>query len=128
MAILKNERKLTAVSIELTKNTRNSKSRNTIGPEVVQDYNSQDSEEIEGRVTKKLSKEYSWTESRFLGALSKLDHFLLNPQVRTCSLAVPGTFRNSDSGNRESNGDRSPEDPSPEARISSQQSGNLNSS
>ena len=40
-------------------------------------------------------------ESRILGALSKLDEFLLNPQVRTCSVAAHGTSRNSNSENRE---------------------------
>ena len=63
-----------------------------------------------------------------MGALSKLDEFLLNPQFRTCSVAVPGTFRNSDSGNREPNGDRSPNDPCPEAMVCSHHSGNLSSS
>ena len=63
-----------------------------------------------------------------MGALSKLDEFLLNPQFRTCSVAVPGTSRNSDSGNREPNGDRSPNDPCPEAMVSCHHSGNLNSS
>ena len=63
-----------------------------------------------------------------MGALSKLDEFRLNPQVRTCSVAVPGTFRNSDSRNREPNGDRSPNDPWLEAMVSSNHSGNLTSS
>ena len=58
---------------------------------MAQEYTSQVSEEIEGKVIKKLSNEFSRTESRFLGALFKLDEFLLNPQVRTCSVAVPGT-------------------------------------
>ena len=39
------------------------------------DYITQVSEEIEGKVTKKLSKEFSWMESRILGALSQLDEF-----------------------------------------------------
>ena len=80
------------------------------------------------RVTKKLSKDISRTESRILGDLSKLDDFLLNPQVRTCSVAVPGTSRNSNSENREPTGDRSLDDPCTEARFSSHHSGNLNSS
>ena len=63
-----------------------------------------------------------------MGGLSKLDEFLLNSKVRTCSLAVPGTTRNSDSGNREFNRDRSPNDPCPEAEISSHHSGDLSSS
>ena len=93
---------------------------------MAQEYISQVSEEIEGRVTKKLSKEFSWTESRILGALSKLDEFLLNPHVRTCSVAVAGTSRNSDSENREPNGDRSLKDLCPEAVFFSHHSGNLN--
>ena len=67
-------------------------------------------------------------ESHILGALSTLDKLLLNPQLRTCSVAVPGTTRNGDSGNREPNGDRFSNDPCPEARISSRHSGNLISS
>ena len=49
---------------------------------MAQEYIPQVSEEIQGRVTTKLSKEFSRTESGFLGALSKLHEFLLNPQVR----------------------------------------------
>ena len=89
MATLRNERKLAAISRETPENTRNSQSQNTLDPERAQEYISQVSEEIEGRVTKRLSKEFSRTESLILGALSKLDEFLLNLQVRTCSVAVP---------------------------------------
>ena len=128
MATLRNERKLAAVSREIPENTKNNQSRKTLDPEMAQEYISQISEETEGRVTKELSKVFSRTESRFLGAFSKLDEFLLNPQVRTCSVAVPGTPRNSDSGNREPNGDRSPNGPCPEVIVSSHHSGNLNSS
>ena len=81
-----------------------------------------------GLSLKKLSKEFNRTESRFLGALSKLDEFLLNPQVRTCSVAVPGTSRNNDPENRELIGDRSLGDPYPEAVFSSCHSSNLNDS
>ena len=41
-----------------------------------------------------------------MDALSKLDDFLLNSQVQTCSVAVPETSRNSGSQNRESTDDR----------------------
>ena len=51
--------------------------------------------------------------SRILGALSKLEEFLLNPQVRTCSVVVQGTSRNANSENRETHGDRSIDDPYP---------------
>ena len=95
MATLRNKRKLAAVSRETPEGNRGSRGRNVLEPELTQDYISQVSEEILGRVTKKLSKEFNKTESRILGALSKLDEFLLNPQVRTCSVAARGTSRNS---------------------------------
>ena len=127
MATLRNKRKLAAVSRETPKSTRNSRVQNTLDPELTQDYISQVSEEIEGRVTKKLSEEFSWTESRILGALSKLDEFLLNPQVRSCSLAVPGASRKNHSENRETTGDRTSDDPCPETSYSSHHSRQLNS-
>ena len=92
MATLRNKKTLAAVSRETPEGTRNNRALNTLDPELTHDYISQVSEKIEGRVTKKLSKEFSRTESRILGALSKLDEFLLNSQVRTRSVAVPGTI------------------------------------
>ena len=127
MATLRNKRKLLAVSRETPEITRNSRVQNTLDPESTQEYICQVSEEIEGRVTKKLSKEFSMTEFRILAALSKLDEFLLNPQVRTCSVAVPGASRNNNSENRETTGDRSSDDPCPEVRYSSHHSGQPNS-
>ena len=125
---MRNKKKLAGVSRETPENTRNSQTQNTLDPEMAQEYISQVSEEIEGRVTKKLSKEVSRTESRILGALSKLDEFLLNPQVRTCSVAVPGTSKNSNSENREPTGDRSLSDPCPEAVFFSHHSDNVDGS
>ena len=127
MATLRNKSKLAAVQRETPGSTRNSRGQNTLDPESTQDYIAQVSEEIEGRVTKKLAKEFSRTESPILGALSRLDEFLLNPQVRTCSVAVPGTSRNNNSENRETTGDRSSDDPCPEVGYSSHYSGHLNS-
>ena len=113
MATLRNKRKLAAVSRETPECSRGSRGRSVLDPELAQNYISQVSEEIEGRVTKKLSKEFNKTESRILGALSKLDEFLLNPQVRTCSV-VQGASRKANSENRETHGDRSSNDPYPE--------------
>ena len=62
-----------------------------------------------------------------MGALSKLDEFLLNPQVRTCSVAVQGTSRNAISENRETHGDRSSDDPYPEMGYFPHHSDQLNS-
>ena len=123
MATLRNKRKLAAVSREAPESTRSGRTPNILDPELTQDYISQISEVIEGRVTKKLSKEFSRTESRILGALSKLDEFLLNPQVRTCSVAVPGISRSSNLKNQGTNEDRPSDDPGPEVEFSSPLSG-----
>ena len=119
MATLRNKRKLAAVSRETPESTRSGRKQSILDPELTQDYISQVSEEIEGRVTKKLSKEFSRTESRILGALSKLDEFLLNPQVRICSVAVPGTSRSINLENQGTNEDRPSDDPGPEVEFSS---------
>ena len=56
MEILKNKAKLAAVLRETPKITTNGQSENTLDPEMVQDYISHVSEEIEERMTEKLSK------------------------------------------------------------------------
>ena len=127
MATLGNKRKLAAVLRETPESTTNSRAQNTLDPESTQDYISHLCGEIEGRVTKKLSKEFSWTESRILGALSKLDEFLLSPQVRTCSVAVSGTSQNSNSETRETTVDRSSDNPCLEVKNYSHHSGHLDS-
>ena len=53
-----------------------------------------------------------------MGALSKLDDFLLNPQIRTHSGTVPGTFRNTNVENRGTNEDDSQSDPPTEVEAS----------
>ena len=119
MATLSNKRKLAAVTRETQEeNPRNGQSRNTSNPRINEEYITQVSEEIEGRVTKKLSQEFSRTESRILGALTKLDEFLSNQQIHTHSKTVPGTFRNTNVGNQGTNQDDSQSDPHPEAGIS----------
>ena len=127
MATLRSMRKLAAVSRETPEGSRSSRGQTVLDSELAQDYISQVSDEIEGRVTKRLSKEFSKTESRILGALSKLDEFLLNPQVRTCSVAVQGTSGNANSENRETHGNRSSNDPYPEVGYFPHHSGQLNS-
>ena len=127
MATLRNKRKLAAVSGETPEGSRSSRGQNVLDPELTQDYISQVSEETEGRVTKKLCKEFSKTESHILGALWKLDELLLNPQVRTCSVAVQGTSRSANSENRETHGDRSSDDPYRKVGYFPHHSGPLNS-
>ena len=70
MATLRNKRKLAAVSRETPESSRSSRAQNVLDTESAQDYISQVSEEIEGRVTKKLSKEFSKTVT-YLGCLVK---------------------------------------------------------
>ena len=96
---------------------RNGLSRNTSVPRIKAEYISQLFEVIEGRVTKKLSQEFSRTESCILGALSELDEFLLNPQIRTHYRTVRGTFRSTNVENQGTNEDDSQSDPQPEACI-----------
>ena len=96
---------------------RNGQSRNTSVPKINEEYITQVSEEIESRVTEKLSQEFSRAESRILGALSKLDEFLLNPQITTHSETVPGTFRNTNVENQGTNEDDFQSRPHPEAGI-----------
>ena len=115
MATLRIKRKLAAVTRETQEeNLRNGQSRNTSVPRINEEHITQVSEEIEGRVSKKLSQEFSRTESRILGAMSKLDEFLLNQQIRTHSDTVPGTFRNTNVENQGTNEDDSQSDPHPE--------------
>ena len=95
---------------------------------MAEEYITQVPVEIEGRVSKKLSQEFSRTESVIFGALSKLDEFLLNPKVRTCSMVIPGTSRNNNIENREHTGDRSRDDPCPEVVFSACNTSNLNDS
>ena len=80
-----------------------------------EDYITQVSEEIEGRVTKKLSQEFSRTENRILGALARLDDFLMNPLLQGYSGITPETSRNVFSINQGTNEDDSQSDPHPEA-------------
>ena len=117
MATLRNKRKLVAVTRETQEeHPRNGPSQNTSVPRINEEYITEVCEEIEGKVTKKLS-EFSRTESRILGALSKLDEFFLNPQIRTHSRTVPGTFRNTNVENQRLIEDDSQSDPHPKAGI-----------
>ena len=72
-----------------------------------EDYIFQVSEEIEGRVTKKLLEEFSRTENRILGALARLDDFLMNPVIQGHSGTTPEMSRNAFSINQRTNEDDS---------------------
>ena len=82
-----------------------------------EDYITHFSEEIEEKVTKRLSKEFSRTENRTLGALARLDDFLMNPLIQGHSGTTPEMSRNGFSTNPGTNEDDSQSDPDPEAGI-----------
>ena len=84
-------------------------------PRSQEDYITRASEEIEGRITKKLSQEFSRTENRILGALARLDSFLMNSLLHGHSGTAPETSRNAFSTNQGTNEDESESDPHPEA-------------
>ena len=102
---------MAALSRETQESARTSLSQKAFVPAMTEEYITQVSEEIEGK-------------SRVLGALYKLDEFLLNPQKRTCLGAVPGTSWNSGLENREPTRDSSQNGPYPEVEFSIRQTSN----
>ena len=125
MARSRKKRNLAAVSRETPEITKNNQSQQTLEPGMAQEYISQVFGMIGRRVNQKLSQEINRTDSH-MGAFSELYELLLNPQVRTCSVAVPGTSRNNGWDNREPTGDRSLGDPCPEVVFSACHPSNLN--
>ena len=96
---------------------RSNLAQNSSGPRSQEDYITQISEEIEGRVTKKLSKEFSRTENRILGALARLDDFLMNPLLPEHSGTTPEPSRHALNTSQGTNEDDSQNDPRPEAGL-----------
>ena len=118
MATLRNKRKLAALNKDnCEEHPRNNMAQNSNVPRSQEDYITQVSEEIEGRVTKKLSKEFSRTEKHILGALARLDDFLMNPLIQGHSGTAWKPSRNTLSTNQGANEDDSQSDPHPEAGI-----------
>ena len=69
MATLRNKKKLAVLNEEnCEEHPRSNVAQNSNVPRSQEDYVTQVSEEIEGRVTKKLTQEFSKTENRKLGA------------------------------------------------------------
>ena len=91
--------------------------QNLGAPRSQEDYITQVSEEIEGRVTKRLLKEFSRTENRTLGALALLDDFLMNPLFPGHSGTTPEPTRDTSHNNQGTNEDGSQNDPHPEAGL-----------
>ena len=117
-----NKRKLAALKREnCEEHLRSNLAQNSNAPRSQEDYIAQVSEEIEDKVTKKLSQEFSRTESRISGGLFPLDDFILNPLFQGHSGTAPETSRNAYYTNQRSNKDDSQSDPHSEARISQSQ-------
>ena len=114
----RNKRKLAALNTEnCEEHPRSNLMQNSNVPRSQEDYKTQVSEEIEERVTEKLSQEFSRTENPLLGALARLDDFLLNPLLQGHSGTTPETSRSVFSINQESNEDDSQSNPHLEAGL-----------
>ena len=112
------KRKLAALNKEnCEKHPRGNLAQNSSAPRLQEDCITQISEETEGRVTKRLSKEFSRTENRILGALARPDDFLMNPLLPGGSGNTPEPTRNASGINQGTNEDDSQNDPHPEASL-----------
>ena len=128
MATLRNKRKISAVWRETPEKTRNNQSQNTLNPGMTREYITQVGKAIEGRVIWKTFPRLLPDGVTYLCALSKVDEFLPNSPIRTCSVAVTGTSRNNNSENQEPTPDRSLDDVFPEMVFSACHTSNLNDS
>ena len=74
MVTLGNKRNLAAFSKETQEeHSRNSQSRNTSVPRITEEYITHVFDDNEGKVTRKLSQEFSRTDSHILGSPFTLD-------------------------------------------------------
>ena len=116
--ITRNKRKLAALYKEnCEEHPRSNLAQSSSAPRSQEDYITQVSEEIEEMVPKRLSKEFSRTENRILGALARLDDFLMNPLLRGCSGTTPEPSRNALNTSQGTNEDDSQNDPHPEGGL-----------
>ena len=114
----RNKRNLAALNKEnCEEHPRSNMAQNSSAPRSQEDYITQVSEEIEGRVTKRLSKEFSRTENRILGALARLDDLLMNPLLPGRSGTTPESTRNTLNTRQGTNEDDSQNDPHPEVGL-----------
>ena len=114
----RNKTKLAVLSEEnCEEHLRSDLASNSNVPRSQEDYKTQVSEETEGRVTKKLSQEFSRTENRILRALARLDDFLKNPLLQGHSGTTSETSRNVFSIHLGTNEDDSQSNPHPEAGL-----------
>ena len=113
-----NKRKLAALNKENCEEHPGSNlTQNLNVPRSKDDYVTQVSEETEGKVTKKLSQEFSRTENSILGALVRLDDFLMNSLIQGHSGTASETSRNIFSTTQGATEDDSHSNPHLEAGI-----------
>ena len=96
---------------------RSNLAQNSNVPRSQGDYITQVSEEIEGRVPKKLPKEFIRKKNRILGALARLEDFLMNSLLQRQSGTTPETSWNASRTSQRTIEDDSRSDPHPEAGI-----------
>ena len=114
----RDKRKLAALNKgNCEEHLRSNLAQNSNAPRSQEDYITQVSEEIEGRIRKKLSKDFSRTENRILGALARLDDLPMNPILQGNSGTTPEPSRNALSASQGTNEDNSQNDPHPEAGL-----------
>ena len=114
----RNKRKLAALNKEnCEEHPKSNLAQNSNVSRSQEDYIAEVSEEFQGRVTKRLSKEFSRTGNRILGALARLDDFLMNPLLPGCSGTTPEPPRNALSTSQGTNEDNSQNCPHPEAGL-----------
>ena len=116
----RNKRKLAALNKEnCEEHPRSNLAKNSNVSRSQEDYITQVPKEVEGRLAKKLSQEFSRKENRILGALARLDDFLTNPLIQGHSGTAPVTSRNVFSITNEcrTNEDDSQSDRHPEAGL-----------
>ena len=118
VATLRNNKKLAALNKKYCEeHPRSNMAQNSNVPRSREGYISHISEEIEGRVTKKLSQEFSRTENCILGAIARVDDFLMNPLLQGHSGTTPETSGNALTTSQGTNESDSHIDSHPEAGI-----------
>ena len=114
----RSKRKVAALIKEnCEEHSRSNLAQNSNASRSQEDYITQVSEEIEGRVIKTLWKEFSRTENRILGALSRLDDFLKNPLLQGHFGTTPEPSRNALSTKQGTKEVDSQNDPHPEVGV-----------
>ena len=96
----RNKRKLAELQDNFDEDLSQGSSRERSNTDPNENYITQVSQEIEGRISKKLSQEFSKRESRILGALAKLDHFLTS-SVNSACISTPNPKLTSVTGNQD---------------------------